>query len=110
MAIICPLYSDPYYFYSIDLSGDAYTLTFRWSNRSQQWLMNIEDADDNMIIRGVPLAPNYPLIRQYSIEKPIGDFLLVPVNNSSDASFSQPLINPREIYKTHFLVYDETLQ
>lgn len=99
---ICPLYNKPFYTYSIDLSNETYSLTFRWSDRLQQWLMDIVDADDNTIIQGVPLVPTYPLTMQYSLEKPTGEFFLMPIEVTSP-----DIAKPREIYKSHYLVYDD---
>lgn len=101
---ICPLYEDAYYSYSVNLSGESYTLTFRWSDRCQQWMMDIEDSSGEVILLGVTLVPYFPLIQRYSLEKPLGEFYLVAIEKTSLA-----IQNPREIYKTHFLVYDDTI-
>ncbi len=105
MRIVCPLYSDPYYSYTIDLSGDAYTLTFRWSSRSEQYIMSIDDAEDNNIIRSVALVPYYPLIQQYALENPIGEFFLMPLEQSGIENSSIP--DPRRVDKTHILLYTD---
>lgn len=100
---ICPLYKESYYTYSIDLSSETYTLTFRWNERLEQWLMDVKDSDDITIIRSVPLVPTYPLTFQYSLEKPIGEFFVIPIEMTSPN-----IPDPREIYKTHYLVYDDS--
>lgn len=103
-AVICPLYKEAYYTYSIDLSDETYSLTFRWNSRLQQWMMDIDDSEDASVVRGVPLVPVYPLLAQYSLGKPVGQFYLMPVEMTSP---EVPI--PREIYKSHYLVYDDGL-
>jgi hypothetical protein len=96
----CPLFPQPFYKYTVDLSNETFTLSFRWNGRLEQWLMSIEDAEGKIIARGIALVPLYPLTDQLSLESPVGDFILVPVERTSP---SIPI--PREIYKTHKLVY-----
>jgi|AntDeeMetagen681_2_1112603.scaffolds.fasta_scaffold26967_2 hypothetical protein len=100
--IVCPLYNDPYYNYSIDLSSETFILTFRWSARSEQWLMDIDNSEGDKIIRGVALVPRYSLTDQYSLEKPLGDFYLIPYGPTTPN-----IPEPRQLHKTHFLVYDD---
>lgn len=101
----CPLYPGTFYTYSIDLSDETYNLTFRYSKRSDACLMDVEDAEENMIIRGMKLVPIYAMNLQYSLEKPEGLFFLVPKENYTLASSGVP--NPKELYKTHTLIYDD---
>lgn len=101
----CPLFSRPFYSYTVDLSDQTFSLTFRYSNRAQQWFMTIEDAEENILVRNVGLVPYYPLLQQYALEDVPGDFLLVPIEQSDLTNASIP--NPREIYKTHFLIHDD---
>jgi len=107
MIINCPLFQDPFYSYSIDLSGDTYILTFRYSSRSQGYLLDIEDAEENTIIRGIKLVPVYPLTQQYSLENPIGEFFLLPIEQTDIANSGIP--NPRRVDQTHVLYYTDEL-
>lgn len=102
---VCPLFEDAFYSYTIDLSGDTYTLTFRYSERADNWLMNIEDAEENVLIRGVKLVPYYPLLQQYALDNPPGDFVLAPISDSGIADSS--ITTPRDINKTHILFYTD---
>lgn len=102
MQTTCPLFNDASYSYTKDLSGDTYTLRFRWSDRLQQWLMRIDDAEENNLIRSVSLVPLYPLTQQYALEKPIGEFYLVPIETGV-----KEIPDPRNINNSHFLVYDD---
>lgn len=96
----CPLFDKPFYSYTIDLTKETYTLRFRWNSRLEQWLMDVDDAEENNLIRGVSLVPDYPLIQQFSLEKPSGQFFLVPVGQDS-----MELRDSKKIYDSHFLFY-----
>lgn len=100
--VYCPLYGDAYYSYDIDLEDEAYTLTFRWNSRMELYVMDIEDAEEDVVIQGVVLVPMFPLIGQYVVEGLTGDFFLVPVDTTDPY---QPIPDPRNTYKSHYLVY-----
>lgn len=99
---VLPLYNDAVYSYDTDLGDEAYTLTFRWNSRLELYTMDIEDAEENYLIRGVPLVPVNFLLSQYVVEGLEGDFILVPIEESSGLS---PIPDPRYTADTHFLVY-----
>lgn len=105
MKTICPLFDKPFYSYTISLSGANYGLTFRYSSRIDGYLMSIEDAEENPIIKGIHLVPFYPLTYQHSLVAPQGEFLLLPLEDVPINRSSIP--NPREVHKTHYLVYDD---
>lgn len=97
---LCPLFSNAFYKYTIDLSNETFTLSFRWNDRSQQWIMKIEDAEGFEIARNIALVPLYPLVTQLSLERPAGDFILIPIERTSPQT-----VRPRDIQKTHQLYY-----
>lgn len=101
---ILPLYSDPFYSYNIDIDNEAFRFTFRWNQRAEQWFMSITDSDDTVIIYNVALVATYPILRQFSLEKPVGEFYLVPIDESE---LWRPIPDPRNLFKTHFLVYED---
>lgn len=101
----CPLFETSFYSYTIDLSDDTYTLTFRWSDRANQWFLSVDDAEENNIVRSIALVPYYPLLQQLSLDVPEGDFFLLPIEEADLTSASIP--DPRRIYQTHFLVFDD---
>jgi len=100
---LCPLYNSPYYTYTIDLDRSTFGLTFRYSSRSQGYLLDIFDAEENPIIRNIKLVPYYPLLSQYSIAQIPGDFLLLPIEETTIAESGVP--DPRRVDRTHYLVY-----
>lgn len=101
--IFLPLFSGPFYTYSLDIDDDAYEFTFRYSDRANSYLMDIVDAEGEYIIRGVKLLAYVPLLRQYALEAFEGDFVLIP--RKSVPLYEAAPENPREIYKTHLLIY-----
>lgn len=103
MTTILPLYSDPYYTYTIDLDNQMFRFTFRWNSRADQWMMSISDSEDNAITVNIPLVPAHPLLHQLSLERLEGEMFLLPLNPSDQY---KPVPDPRRIYRTHFLVYD----
>lgn len=69
--------------------------------------MDIEDAEENSIIRGIKLVPAYPLTEQYSLENPVGEFYLIPVEETNLANSAVP--DPRRVDQTHVLYYTDEL-
>jgi hypothetical protein len=45
----------------IELGGIFYSIRIRWNTRSESWFLHVFDADDNPLITGKRLVPNYPL-------------------------------------------------
>lgn len=105
MRQICPLYQTPYYSYTIDLSDEAYELRLRWNSRAELWYLELSDAEENVIIRNVALVPSFRLLEQFSLDEIPGEFVLLPF--SGDSLADSALEDPREIYKTHYLLYTD---
>lgn len=101
---VLDLFEDAYYTYSIDLDNEVFNLTFRWNSRAGQWMMSIADSNGDDIILNIPLVPAYPLLSQFSLEKPVGEMFLLPLNKEE---MYQPIPDPRHVYRTHFLIYDD---
>lgn len=74
--IAMPLFPDPYYTYSIALQGDSYIFEFIYNERSRLYFINLLDADNNPIIMGEALVPNYPIFLDYAIF-PLTGFVLM---------------------------------
>lgn len=101
---VLPLFDNPYYTYSIDIDNEAMEFTFRWNERAEQWMMTIADSGGDVILRNIPLVPAYPLLKQFSLERPVGDIFLIPVGESE---IYEPIPDPRRVFETHFLIYDD---
>jgi len=73
-----PLYEDSYYSYSINLEGNSYKFKFIYNEKMALYTINMFDVDDNAIVLGVGLVPNYTLFADYSIPALTGTFVLLP--------------------------------
>ncbi len=89
------------------MSGETYTLTFRYSSRSEQYLLDIANAEEDNLIRGIGLVPYYQLLQQYSLEAPIGEFVLLPIEETGIEGSTIP--NPRRLDRTHILFYTDEI-
>ena len=58
-----PLFPEvsPEFSQKIDLGGIFYHIRIRWNSRSESWFLHLFDADENPIVTGKRLVPNYPL-------------------------------------------------
>jgi hypothetical protein len=56
----------PWVKFRISLSGTIYTLHLRYNSRSQRWLIDINDSQDNQIISGLPILINRNVSGQYT--------------------------------------------
>ncbi|MBG23772.1 MAG: hypothetical protein CMF22_10655 [Idiomarinaceae bacterium] len=65
--------------------------------------MDISDAEETFIIRGIQLVPLFDLLGQYSLVSPEGTFILLPIEEASFSNSSIP--NPRRLDLTHQLIY-----
>ena len=74
--VVMPLYPDIYYNYSVALQGDTYIIEFVYNERSKLYFLNLLDADNNPIVMGEALVPNYPIFLDYAIFPLTGFFLL----------------------------------
>lgn len=60
------------------LDGREYQLTFRWSQRSGRWSLDLADQDGAAIVTGRVLAPSLRLLRGVRDSRcPSGDIVLV---------------------------------
>jgi len=68
--------------YDIELAGELFRLYFSWNARETSWYMDIQDQNENNILTGIKLVPNYPLLRQYRAYAalPAGGFILWDLN------------------------------
>lgn len=74
-----PLYSDPYYSYSVSLEGVTYSLEIRYYQRDNLWRMSLLLEDQTPIAQGIALVPEYPILQDYNIPDMTGFFWLYPV-------------------------------
>lgn len=81
-AIEMPLYTDLKYRYGMALEGQSFQFTFYWNTRCSQWHMDIRLENQDPVLLGYALVPQYPMLVDYNLEDIglTGYFLLLPVN------------------------------
>lgn len=69
----------------ITLSGTIFLLKFTWNSLNEFWTMDIRDRDENPILLGIKIVPNYPLLYQYTdIRLPLGEIVCLNIVKSPD--------------------------
>ena len=86
-----PIRNDiPAYREQVELEGTLFFFDFRYSERSERWYMDILDVDENIILAGIKMLINLPLIYRFVGENlPKGDFICIDEsgnNNQPDRS------------------------
>lgn len=71
-----PLSDIPFYDMSISLEGNSYIIQFTYVERMNLYTMSLFDSDNNPIIQGVAVVPEYPIMLDYAIPELSGYFLL----------------------------------
>lgn len=71
-----PLFPDADYEYSIALQGNSYILRFIYNERMMLYTISLSDADNNPIVMGEALVPNYPLFLEYALFPLTGYFFM----------------------------------
>lgn len=67
VAVVLPLFDDPSYSYNVALEGNSYNLKFEYNERAQLYFLSLSDADEDLIVGGEALVPNYPILLDYAI-------------------------------------------
>lgn len=86
----------------IDLEGTVYLMHFKLNDRSKRWTMDIKLEDGTLLVAGIPLIVNWPLIRRFKDSRlPPGEFYVVNETGGTE--------EPREdsFLETHVLIYLE---
>lgn len=97
-----PLFPDMDYSYAASLEDSSYLLRITYNQTMQLYTIAISDVDLNMLISGVGLVPNYPILLDYVIEGLTGSFILAP-NTDKPIEFYK--IYPDQIHKYYTLSY-----
>lgn len=82
MAIIIPIKDNPNHSLKIELEKVLYKLDFIYNTYFNFWSMSIFDEDDNLIVAGVKIVANYPMISH--LNKLKGDFICQIANTKAE--------------------------
>ncbi|WP_454691124.1 phage baseplate plug family protein [Achromobacter aloeverae] len=62
----------------VELDGVTYFLRFSWNSEAQMWVMSIENAYNDVIVAGIAIVPDTPLLSGYrSLAVPAGELVAV---------------------------------
>ena len=54
----------PAFRFSIDLDGSEFEFRFRWTNRTELWMIDVSDNQGEVVENGVPLVIGFPILFQ----------------------------------------------
>lgn len=75
----------PWYKFTVTLSGQVYTLRFRYNTRMQRWIMDVADSANNDVLNGVPVLIERDLAGQYVfVGLPSGTFFALDLTGQGD--------------------------
>lgn len=96
------LENNPYYSYTTTLEGVSYTITVRYSTRSKAWYLDVTTRDNIIVLAGIKLVPNFPILSNIVIPQLTGNFLLFPLQPANRSKLDT---NPELIADYFGLVY-----
>ncbi len=75
----------PWYKFTLTLSGQVYTLRFRYNTRMSRWIMDIADSSNNDLLVGIPVLIERDMTGQYVfVTLPSGTFFAMDVTNQGN--------------------------
>ena len=69
----------------IQLDNIVYFLNFTWNGLNEFWTMDILNRNEEPLILGIKIVPNYPLLSTYTVEgMPPGNIICQNIVNTTD--------------------------
>lgn len=104
-----PLYPELTYRYSLSLEGRSWQFKFYWVDRAKQWHIDIRQEDQNPVILGYALVPQYPILEDVPLELYglNGYFTLMPVNIAVASLITQESSVMPEFFKLYYVYETE---
>lgn len=77
---------EPLYRERVRLEDRDYVFRFDWSNREQRFYMSIKDQDDVLLLLGIKIIANSPLIgrHHFNLSLPPGEFLAMDLEQGGE--------------------------
>lgn len=97
-----PLYLDSLsYRYGAAIEGQQKQFEFYWNSRSAQWHMNIRNEDQTVVVLGVPLVAEYPMLADHPMRDQLltGYFVMLPSIVGTPPSITSDSTVVPEYYK-----------
>jgi len=102
-----PLFPDPAYSMSINLEGNSYKVEIIYNTRMALYTISLYDVDDQPIVMGEALVPEYPIFADYALPNLSGAFALIPKETvQSTEPYKQHPMKLSEYYNLVYL-YDK---
>ena len=99
-----PTYIDPYFGYRMSIEGQTRNFTFYWNERASCWEVDIVNADGVIVIQGMKLVPQYPILADYDLTSVglTGYFCVLPSNDNQTGRLED---NPEALTQFFGLYY-----
>lgn len=55
----------PHFAFTTELDGATWGFEFRWNHRAEQWIMTMLDGDGNVLVSGIRVFVNLPLLDRF---------------------------------------------
>ena len=69
----------------IQLDNVIYFLNFTWNALNEFWVMNILNRNEEPLILGIKIVPNYPLLSTYTVDgMPAGNIICQNIVNTPE--------------------------
>ncbi len=84
-AVLIPVVPEGAYFgLGVELDGKTYRLDFRWNPRCEQWVLNVLDGGGGVVVQGVRVVIDVPLLQRFGPRVDLPPGLLMFVDSSGD--------------------------
>jgi hypothetical protein len=67
------------------LDGRDFNLSFSWNEREERWYLAMADEEENVLVAGIKLVSNWPLLRYYHFDPrvPPGELVVHDLTSSN---------------------------
>lgn len=73
----------PHFREEVELDGVTYGLEFRWNERANGWFMSLSDAEGDVLLSGIRLVIDWPLLARFKGERlPRGHLVVVDTSGA----------------------------
>src|SRR5262245_60003859 len=84
--LVVPTQARPYYSQRTRLDGRDFLLSFAWNQREERWYLSIEDDVGDLLLAGLKLISNWPLLHAYQSDPrlPPGELVAFDLTEGGD--------------------------
>jgi hypothetical protein len=93
---------------TVALQGDYFTLVITYNETMKLYTMTVYDSNQQPLVAGVGLVPNYPIIGDYQIKGLTGAFVLLPKTDQDKEFYKLYPEKISEYYTFHYIYDDST--